>query len=252
MRLPCASMSLPLPSMYDQLLSVLRGSIGPALLLTFVLGIVHAVSPGHGKTLVVASLLGSQGSLNQVLILAVTVAVTHTAGVLLLALVVSAGNPLLPQEITPYIALGAALLVVVFGLDLTRRAVRARRHLDEAADGHEHPHAHGVPQLTRGYTLSIGVVGGLVPNGTALIVLVMAIAFRQVALGVLLVATFGLGIAATLATIGVVAVLVRRRGGRITESGGMLRRAMDILPMVSGLVVVIVGLALTIQSLSSL
>jgi mannitol-specific phosphotransferase system IIBC component len=70
--------------MYDQLLSVLRGSFGPALLLTFGLGVVHAVSPGHGKTLVVASLLGSQGSLNQVLILAVTVAVTHTAGVLLL------------------------------------------------------------------------------------------------------------------------------------------------------------------------
>ncbi|MDR3545606.1 MAG: hypothetical protein P4L30_07575, partial [Candidatus Limnocylindrales bacterium] len=93
-------MNLPLPSLYDQLMSVTRGSIGPALLLTLLLGVVHAVSPGHGKTLVVASLLGSQGSLSQVLLLAVTVAVTHTAGVLLLALVVTAGNPLMPQEIT--------------------------------------------------------------------------------------------------------------------------------------------------------
>lgn len=247
-------MNLPLPSLYDQLMSVTRGSIGPALLLTLLLGVVHAVSPGHGKTLVVASLLGSQGSLSQVLLLAVTVAVTHTAGVLLLAVVVTAGNPLLPQEITPYIALGAALLVVVFGVDLTRRAVRARRPPEEAADehGHDHPHLHPGPQLTRGYTLSIGVVGGLVPNGTALIVLVMAIAFREVALGVLLVATFGLGIAATLASIGVAAVLVRQRGGRFVEGGGALRRAMDVLPMASGLVVVVVGLALTFQSLSSL
>jgi ABC-type nickel/cobalt efflux system permease component RcnA len=66
------------------------------------LGPSTAASPGHGKTLVVASLLGSRGSLGCVLLLAVTVAVTHTLGVLLLAAVVlTVNDSLLPQQITP-------------------------------------------------------------------------------------------------------------------------------------------------------
>ena len=75
----------------------------------------------------VASLLGSRGSLGRVFLLAVTVAVTHTVGVMLLAVIVlTANDSLLPNQITQYITLGADILVVLFGADLVRRALWAR------------------------------------------------------------------------------------------------------------------------------
>ena len=262
-----------LPNFYQLLLGASGGSLpglGPAVALSLLLGAVHAASPGHGKTLVVASLLGSRGSLGQALLLAVTVAVTHTAGVLLLALiVVTANDALLPQQLTPFISLGAAILVVLFGADLARRALRARSGTDSMQVEHDHVHPHGSPpadgpgggespahrhagiELTRGYTLSVGVIGGLVPNATALLVLVMAITFRELLLGLLLVVMFGLGIAVVLASVGGVAVVVRKRSGQFTFDHGTLGRVLDVLPLLSGLAVVMVGLALTMQALGA-
>jgi ABC-type nickel/cobalt efflux system permease component RcnA len=252
---------------YQQLLVGSSGSVAAALLVSLLLGAVHGASPGHGKTLVVASLLGSRGSLGRVLLLAVTVAVTHTVGVLLLAVIVlTANDSLLPNQITPYITLGADILVVLFGADLVRRAVWARSRSKETADpldhahphDHDHPHVHPHPhipaglELTRGYTISIGIVGGLVPNGTALVVLLMAIAFHELALGMLLVATFGLGIALVLGAVGVATVIVRHRGGQLTAGSGSFGRAVGLLPLASGLAVLAVGLVLTFTALLAL
>jgi len=256
--------------LYQQLLVGTSGSVAGALLVSLLLGAVHGASPGHGKTLVVASLLGSQGSLGRVILLAVTVAVTHTVGVLILAAVVlTANDALLPNQITPYITLGADILVVLFGADLVRRASWARSrskaavepdhdHADHDHADHDHPHVHPHPhvpaglELTRGYTISIGIVGGLVPNGTALIVLLMAIAFHEVALGMLLVATFGLGIALVLGAVGVATVVVRSRGGQLASPGGSIGRVVSLLPLVSGLAVLGVGVVLLATALSAL
>ena len=254
-------MNIALPSFYDLLLKASTGSIGLAVLLTLVLGAMHGASPGHGKTLVVATLLGSRGNIGRVLMLAVMVAVTHTAGVLLLAVVVlTANDALLPQVVTPFITLAASLLVVVFGMDLTRRArglrsqPHAHDHDHDNDHNHDHDHPHAAPslELTRGYTLSVGLVGGLVPNGTALVVLMTAIAFRELFVGVLLVATFGLGIAAALVAVGVAAIIVRRRGGKLGEGHGRVSRALALAPLASGLAVVAVGLYLTVQAASRL
>jgi nickel/cobalt transporter (NicO) family protein len=255
-----AAMNLGSPNMfYQQLLVGSSGSVAAALLVALLLGAIHGASPGHGKTLVVASLLGSRGSLGRVLLLAITVAITHTVGVLLLAAVVlTANDSLLPQQITPLITLAADLLVVVFGADLVRRALWARSRSKGSADGehehpqeHHHPHARASLELTRGYTISIGIVGGLVPNGTALVVLLIAIAFHEIALGLLLVAAFGLGIAIVLAAVGVATVVVRRRGGELTANG-TIGRVVSWLPLASGLTVLAVGLVLMVTALSAL
>lgn len=268
-------MNLGSPNMfYQQLLVGSSGSVAAALLVALLLGAIHGASPGHGKTLVVASLLGSRGSLGRVLLLAVTVAVTHTVGVLLLAAVVlTVNDSLLPQQITPYITLAADLLVVLFGADLVRRALWARArskatadhdrepehqhdhehsHDDEHPHEHHHPHALGGLELTRGYTVSIGIVGGLVPNGTALVVLLIAIAFHELALGLLLVAAFGLGIALVLAAVGLATVVVTSRGGVLTSGNARIGRIVSLLPLLSGLAVLAVGLVLLVTAISAL
>jgi nickel/cobalt transporter (NicO) family protein len=268
-------MNIGSPNMfYQQLLVGSSGSVAAALLVALLLGAIHGASPGHGKTLVVASLLGSRGSLGRVLLLAVTVAITHTVGVLLLAAVVlTVNDSLLPQQVTPYITLAADLLVVLFGADLVRRALWARARSRAGADhehehdhrhgqGHshdpEHPHEHSHPhalgglELTRGYTVSIGIVGGLVPNGTALVVLLIAIAFHELALGLLLVAAFGLGIAVVLAAVGLATVIVRSRGGVLTSGNTTIGRVVGLLPLLSGLAVLAVGLVLLATAISAL
>jgi ABC-type nickel/cobalt efflux system permease component RcnA len=241
---------------YQQLLAGSSGSIAAAFAVSVLLGAVHGASPGHGKTLVVASLLGSRGSLSRVLLLAITVALTHTVGVLLLAFIVlTANNSLLPQQVTPFITLAADVLVVLFGADLIRRAAWARSASRAAAAApHEHPHV-PVPaglEFTRGYTISIGIIGGLVPNGTALVVLLIAIAFHEVALGLLLVAAFGLGIAVVLGTVGIATVLVRSRGGELVAPGGRVGGVLTLLPLLSGVAVFGVGIFLTFTALSGL
>jgi ABC-type nickel/cobalt efflux system permease component RcnA len=184
---------------YQQLLVGSSGSVAAALLVSLLLGAVHGASPGHGKTLVVASLLGSRGSLGRVVLLAITVAVTHTVGVLLLAVVVlTANDSVLPQQITPFITLAADLLVVVFGADLVRRALWARARSKGSAGGehdhsheHDHPHEYHHPHvpagldLTGGYTIStpipdvqvtpdyVGVVEHVVPNTANVAILEM-------------------------------------------------------------------------------
>ncbi len=267
---------------YQQLLAGSSGSVIAALLVSLLLGAIHGVSPGHGKTLVVASLLGSRGSVGRVLLLAVTVAVTHTVGVLILAaLVLGANDALLPAELTPYLSLAADVLVLLFGADLVRRARWARAASKAGADhdhdhdagadhdhdhdagadhdhgadaDHPHPHPH-LPaglELTRGYTVSIGIVGGLAPNGTALVVLLMAIALHQFVIGLLLVLTFGLGIALVMGAVGVATVVVRARGGQLVLPGGRLGRLVAILPLASGLAVMAVGAVLTMAAIAAL
>ena len=265
-------MGVSLPSLYQ----VFFGAMGAsgsrvlwAMLASLALGAVHALSPGHGKALVVASLMGSRGSLRRALGLAATVAVTHTGSVFVLALIVVVAHAtLLPEQLTPLVTLAVAILTVVFGLDLTRRALRARARGGDPDDGHHHDHAghdHGTGpgqhsraggghsargdglDLSWRYTLSVGVLGGLVPNATALLVVLMAGTFGQAGTGILVVFCYGAGIAAVLAAIGVGSIALRRRG-REPGAGGRLQRLVAQLPLVSGLVVVAVGVVLSLQA----
>jgi nickel/cobalt exporter len=278
---------MALPGFYQVFFGAMAASparIALAIGLSLALGAVHAVSPGHGKTLVVASLLGSRGSLGRALLLALSVAITHTAGVLALAAVVLVANDaLLPGELTPWLTLVASMLVVAFGADLTRRAVQAggrpegRTEPHDHTQPHGHPHVHPHPRadagdadpgtapghehaqqapsglnLGRGYTILIGIVGGFVPNATALVVLTMAISLGQLALGLLLVACFGIGMALVLVAVGIGAVVVRRRGGDISVRSPRWSRAVAWLPTASGVAVMAVGLFLTFEALGNL
>jgi nickel/cobalt exporter len=245
---------------YQQLLIGSSGSVAAAMLASLVLGAIHGASPGHGKTLVVASLMGSNGSYGRVGLLALTVALTHTAGVLVLAaLVLGANDSLLPQAIQPYMTLAADILVVLFGADLVRRAWWAlitahhvEDHDDPSGRGHPHEHSARTVELTRGYTISIGVVGGFVPNGTALVVLLLAIALHKLLLGLLLVATFGAGIALVLGLVGLGAVLVQRSSRRFGGASSALSRAVHLLPLASGVMVMAVGFFLMVGAVSAL
>jgi len=139
---------IPLPSA-DRLTSLLteRTLTIPfaifALAVSFILGGFHAVAPGHGKTVMAAYLVGQRGARRQALLLGATVAVTHTGGVLALALVAS-NSAIAPERFYPILGSVSGVLVIVIGVVLFRRAVEFRRIFPTLGPGASHHFHHGI------------------------------------------------------------------------------------------------------------
>jgi ABC-type nickel/cobalt efflux system permease component RcnA len=123
-----------------------------ALLVASVLGALHAFSPGHGKTIVGAYLIGSRGTARHAAFLGLTVTVTHTLGVFVLGFAtLFASRFIVPERLFPVLSLVSGLIVLGMGMVLL--AARWRRAHDAlvgrgvarrwVSPGHEHPHGHG-------------------------------------------------------------------------------------------------------------
>jgi len=90
-----------------------------ALLVSFVWGAMHAMTPGHGKTIVGAYLVGSRGTLKHALYLGLTTTITHTLGVFALGLItLFAAQFIVPEQLYPWMSLLSGLFVVGIGLNL--------------------------------------------------------------------------------------------------------------------------------------
>ena len=245
-----------------------------ALLLSVVLGAVHAVAPGHGKTVMAAYLMGRRGSIRQAGLMALTVTLTHTAGVLALGLVLSASTTLAPESAYPWLGLASGLLLAGIGAGLLRGAIRRRSsrlsatlaaagagarghsHSHRHADGHVHSHFHdpGDGPMGRRSLVALGFAGGLVPSPSALVVLLGAIALGRAWLGVSLVVGYGLGMAATLMGAGL--LLVRFRGAldrRLsTAERGRPAALARALPVLTAALILGVGALLSLRALAQL
>jgi ABC-type nickel/cobalt efflux system permease component RcnA len=235
-----------------------------SLAIAFGLGIVHALSPGHGKTIMAAYLVGGRGSSRQAIGLGVAVALSHTLGVLALALLTLAASSVLPPErLYPILGLASGALVIAIGGSLLWSRLRLmaaeRRHAHAHATGHEHDHGHGhdhghehAPSSDaiswRGL-IALGLSGGLVPSASALILLLGSIAAGRVAYGLVLVLGFGLGMAAVLTGIGLLLVHARRFVEGRRPEAGMRRLALPI-QLATASLVVILGVVLTGQALT--
>lgn len=112
-----------------------------ALLIAVALGAMHALAPGHGKTLMAATAAarGGRARLKDVLPLAASVTVTHTLGVIALGLLVTAGSAATPSVIA-WLGIASGVLVLFAGTNLVRRAWRNRPR--PQAPSHPHPHEH--------------------------------------------------------------------------------------------------------------
>jgi ABC-type nickel/cobalt efflux system permease component RcnA len=228
-----------------------HGALIFLLLAALAWGAVHALSPGHGKTMVAAYLVGTRGTARHALALGATVTVTHTAGVFALGLVtLGLSQYVLPEQLYPWLNLASGLLVVLVGAGVLRsrvRRLRAHAHADAHGPGH-HDHGHGPEDLTWRGLLGMGASAGLIPCPSALVVLLAAIAQHQVALGLLMIVAFSLGLAGTLTALGLLVVL----GGRMASRLRVPAAFGAALPAVSAVVIVAAGFVLTVRALPQL
>src|SRR5215469_11283816 len=227
------------------------------VLSSFWVGAVHAATPGHGKTIAAAYIVGARGRPIDAVILGVLVTLSHTTGIVLVGVLTSLVSVwLVPQRVEAYLALATGLLVVALGLwmlwtqrdllavamgdQLIAAPAHGSGHDHQLRDSHPHHrhdrdpeyrdgehlawHSHGWgtyhshrldlvtdrrPKL--GVLLALAIVGGILPDPSALAILLAALSSGQVLLGLASVVVFSLGFAATLLVVGVVAAQVGQK-----------------------------------------
>jgi ABC-type nickel/cobalt efflux system permease component RcnA len=247
-----------------------------ALGLALVFGMFHALTPGHGKTMVAAYLAGTRGQARHALILGATVTVTHTAGVFALGIVtLSLSQFIVPDQLYPWLNLASGVMVVGIGAfairDRLKRWLRAARprttaapaahdHAHEHAHDHGHDHAahdhghdhghghsHAVPdELSMRSLVALGVSGGLLPCPSALVVLLSAIALHRLAFGLALIVAFSFGLASVISGIGLAVLYARKLFTRLPSDHG---RVVQMLPVASAVIITVLGVVLTARSL---
>ena len=211
-----------------------------SLAAAFFWGMAHALSPGHGKTIVAAYLVGRRGTPWHAAALGAIVTATHTIGVFALGLVTLALSAfIVPEQLYPWLNLISGVLVVAIGATVFRSRFRHRGHTHD----HHHHHEHEAP--SRGSLVAVGITGGLLPCPSALVVLLAAISLHRVAFGMLLIVAFSAGLALSITGIGLVAVYAKRVFKRASFEGRLVR----LLPAASALVILAAGLAMTARAL---
>ncbi|HYM09210.1 MAG TPA: hypothetical protein VEU62_00685, partial [Bryobacterales bacterium] len=247
--------------------SLTQSATGPQFLLltlgvAFFLGAAHGLTPGHGKTIVAAYLVGSRGTLWDAVYLGSVVTLTHTSSVFVLGFfTLFASRYVLMDRIYPWLSVLSGVLVVAMGIWLLRVRWRApgrqdHHHGHDHHHPHDHPHPHPhshphdhahdhAPAVSRWQLLSLGVSGGLVPCPEALVVLLMAVSLHKLGFGLVILVAFSVGLAAVLISIGVAMILAGPLMSRLSPSGWMTRA----LPIGSAAVVTILGCGIVYKAL---
>ena len=228
-----------------------------SLLIAAFWGAAHALTPGHGKAMVAAYLVGTRGTPRHAFMLGGTVTIAHTAGVFALGFVTLGLSAfIVPEQLYPWLTLVSGLLVVLVGGSVLRQRLRSRSHVHhhhdhDDHDHHDHGHEHGHDHhhhddaLTSKGILGVGIAAGLLPCPSALVVLLSAIALHRVGLGLALIVAFSLGLAATITAIGLLAVFARRTFSRLSLDGPLVRA----LPAASAALILAVGVVITARAL---
>jgi nickel/cobalt exporter len=255
-----------------------------SLLVAIGLGALHALEPGHGKTLVAAYLVGSRGTPWHALVLGLTVTASHTIGVYALGgVALFASHYIVPEQLYPWLGFSSGLLISALGIALLTRAWRRQHghlghgrlhdhdhnhrhghaywhHHDDSPHHHHrahhpHPHVHhshdghqeSAP-VGYGTLLTLGITGGMIPCPAALVVLLSAMALQRMAFGLLLIVAFSLGLAAVLVGIGL--LLVSARG--VVQHWSGQGPWSTYLPFLSPLVITPLGVVIAVRSLVGL
>jgi len=242
------------------------------LLTAIGLGALHALEPGHGKTLLAVSLVGARATAQQALILAVGLTFAHTAGVLALGLLMlAAAQWIVPENIYPWITLASGAMVAVLGANALSRIIKIRRgdahahvhphhhegdversngsgmersnSFDRHGHAHDHSHSHvppGTAPLSFRSVVLVAMSGNIAPCPAALVVLLAALSLHQLGYGLLVIVAFSVGLAGVLTGLGIALV----HGASWLSKRPALETFVRYGPLVSATVIALIGAAM--------
>ncbi|MEW6026998.1 MAG: hypothetical protein AB1599_06880 [Planctomycetota bacterium] len=243
--------------------------------LAFAYGAGHALTPGHGKTLVAAYLIGSRGTVSQAILLGLVVTATHMSIVIIAGvLALSASHYINQTALSLYLGIISGLIIIFMGVWIFYRRLihplgdhrhshnylhshsddegRAHSHSHHPGDEGHHSHAHldetpALESVSLKQILALGISGGMVPCPTAIVILLMAITLKKTLWGLALILAFSLGLAGVLIAIGIMTVT----GVSFLNSSRYINlgRTVKILSILSPALITIIGIAIIIMNL---
>ncbi|GIK37242.1 MAG: hypothetical protein BroJett011_10750 [Chloroflexota bacterium] len=240
--------------LYDPNLSLLFLLI--ALGLSAMLGGLHALTPGHGKTVVAAYLIGSRGTIGHAVALGGIMTFTHTASVIVIGLLaLLASQFIVPNVLVPSLEILSGLLVVYLGGRLVWARWKALKNGEHHPHDHthDHPHqnahSHAIPEnVNLSDLLTLGISGGLVPCPEALGIMLIAIGLNRILLGLGLIVAFSFGLAAVLMMIGILLVRSKALLDRLSNVRSPVHWE-TLLPIISAVIVTLLGLGIIAKGL---
>jgi ABC-type nickel/cobalt efflux system permease component RcnA len=235
-----------------------------AALIAVGLGAMHALEPGHGKTIVAAYLVGSRGTPKHAVFLGLIVTAAHTAGVYLLgAITLYASKYIVPEQLYPWLGMISGIIIAVFACYLMIRVLTRESADDPHEIGGSHSHwisslakprapdptaTQPEKQISLAQLLTLGITGGMIPCPAALVVLLGAFSLHRVGFGLFLIVAFSLGLAAVLIVIGLLMVYAGQFLARWKSDGSVIQRW---VPFASASCMLILGLAIAGRALLS-
>jgi ABC-type nickel/cobalt efflux system permease component RcnA len=219
--------------------SLSAGVVLVGMAVAFGLGALHALSPGHGKTIVAAYLVGSRSAPRHAVLLGAVVTLTHTGTVFLLGFAtLFLSRFVMPEKIYPLLGTVSGLAIVWVGANLFVYRMRAARK------GRQHRHSYMAEgDASFGSLLALGASGGLVPCPSALVLLLSSVALGRIGIGLTLLVAFSMGLAVVLVAIGIAAVYGKKVLPK-SESAGF-----RYVPVFSAALITAIGVAMTAAAL---
>ncbi|MFH1637035.1 MAG: sulfite exporter TauE/SafE family protein [Candidatus Woesearchaeota archaeon] len=210
-----------------------KASLLLIILLSFVLGAMHTMSPGHGKSVIVSYLLGKHANVKNVLLIAVSTALTHISDVFVVSLLLLfLIPPFMKPILSEYLSIISAALILVFGIYLLVKNIRHHYH--------KHHHHH-----TRKGLVIAGVIVGLAPCPTAwalyLVLINMGMYFRAF----ISIVSFGLGLLLTISVLGILFIKAKKLLKFIPEESKLVK----YLPLGSSILIIAIGLMLLVKNI---
>jgi ABC-type nickel/cobalt efflux system permease component RcnA/high-affinity nickel permease len=231
------------------------------------LGALHALEPGHGKTIVAAYLVGSRGTAGHAGLLGLVVTASHMAGVYLLGIAtLYASRYIVPDQLYPWLGTISGLSVAGIGIVVFLRhwAGESGDHSHASGENHSHwfssqtkatanpgevascgePTKRERPLSLRELCI-LGITGGIVPCPAALVVLLSAFSLHRICFGLFLITAFSAGLAFVLVLAGLVVVYAKRAmSSRLRAENRIVRN----LPLLSSAFMIAMGIGLVLSS----
>src|SRR5580658_6001168 len=234
-----------------------------AALIAAGLGALHALEPGHGKTIVAAYLVGSRGTARHAVLLGIVVTAAHTAGVYLLGvLTLYASRYIVPEQLYPWLGAISGLSVAGLGIFTFLRHWTGETGEHSHVPGERHSHwfltmfrpaiSTGSKPTERAISLRelliLGITGGIVPCPAALVVLLSAFSLHRIGFGLFLITAFSFGLAAVLVIVGLTMLYAKRVMSSRVRAG---TTALRYLPFLSSAFMVVLGVGITASAVAS-
>jgi ABC-type nickel/cobalt efflux system permease component RcnA len=246
-------------SAFTELITTRRMSLWFLITAAFIalgLGALHALEPGHGKTIVAAYLVGSRGTAWHAVLLGLIVTASHTAGVFALgAITLYASRYIVPEQLYPWLGVLSGLTIAGLGGYMFLRRWNGHDHSHSHGHSHSHDHSHGdththssAKSVSSYQLFALGITGGIIPCPAALVVLLSAFALHRIGLGFFLITAFSLGLAAVLIAFGMLMVYARQFMVRLRMDGPLTTRW---LPVASAAFMTVLGAAIALRAFAT-